>query len=234
MRASRRILKTTPWILATAIGLNDFALEITPVQGSSMAPTLSPAYATTGAQDYLAWRKWMPTADLRRGDIVMYNTPLRAEGTAVKRVVALGGDVVYLDARRRPGAADSDGRVRASERTAVKGWDVMAAAGSDGREAGFRVPYGHVWCEGDNWRASLDSNFFGPMSRSLIVGKAVGVVWPVGRWGVELGEGGAATAAAGVGVEKGDGDEVFFGRTRVVKGREEVPQEWEDLVRAGF
>ena len=165
----------------------------------------------------------MPTANLERGDIVMYNTPLRAEGTAVKRVIALGGDVVFLDGRRRPGT-DADGEARAGERTAVKGWDVMA-----GREEGFKVPYGHVWCEGDNWRASLDSNFYGPMSRSLIVGKALGVVWPVGRWGVELGEGGAVR-----GVEKKGGREVVFGRTRVVKGREELPEEWEGLVRAGF
>lgn len=216
--ASRRLLKTIPWVLATAIGLNDFLLEITSVSGSSMSPTLSPTYSSTGARDYLAWRKWMPTSNLQRGDVVMYNTPLRAEGTAVKRVIALGGDTVFLDERRAPGK-DEDGEVRGGERTAAKGWEVMENGGQ-----GFRVPYGHVWCEGDNWRASLDSNFYGPMSRSLIVGRAVGVVWPLSRWGVELGDDGV----------KKEGEEVVFGRTRVVKGREEVPEEWEGLVRAGF
>jgi hypothetical protein len=63
------------------------------------------------------------------------------------------------------------------------------------------------------------------MSRSLIVGRALGVVWPLGRWGAELGR---------EGVEKEGGGEVVFGGTRVVKGREEVPEEWEGLVRAGF
>jgi hypothetical protein len=34
--------------------------------------------------------------------------------------------------------------------------------------------------------------------------------------------------------KKGGDGEVVFGKTRVVKGREEVPEEWEGLVRAGF
>jgi hypothetical protein len=38
----------------------------------------------------------------------------------------------------------------------------------------------------------------------------------------------------GKGVEKEREGEVVFGKTRVVKGREEVPEEWEGLVRAGF
>lgn len=191
------------------IGLNDYLFEITPIYGRSMAPTLSPAYHATGATDYLAWRKHRPTADLKRGDIVMYATPLRAEGSAVKRVVALAGDTVVLDERRRPGV-DVDGEPKANERTAMRGWDAMAPE--------VKVPYGHVWVEGDNWRASQDSNYFGPMSRSLILGKAVGVVWPPKRWG-----------------RPWDGDEeekrrVKSGRTRVIEGREVVPEEWEDLV----
>ena len=98
------------WILTLTIGTNDYLLEITPIYGRSMAPTLSPAYHATGAKDWLAWRKWKPTQDLQRGDIVMYHTPFKAEGSAVKRVIALGGDTIVLDARRRPGVvASGDG-----------------------------------------------------------------------------------------------------------------------------
>jgi len=32
---------------------------------------------------------------------------------------------------------------------------------------------------GDNRRFSEDSRFFGPIPRSLIVGRAVAVVWPI-------------------------------------------------------
>jgi len=204
-----RLLCTSAfWILAITINLNDHVLEITPIYGRSMAPTLSPAYHATGAKDFLAWRKYRPTSDLQRGDIVMYQTPFKAEGSAVKRVIALGGDTVVLDRRRRPGV-DEDGLPKANERTAMKGWDAMAPR--------VKVPYGHVWLEGDNWQASSDSNYFGPVSRSLIVGRAMGVVWPPERWG-----------------RPWDGEDhnekQVWGRTRVIEGMERVPVEWLDLV----
>lgn len=205
----RRFAAASFWITALTISINDYLLEITPITGRSMSPTISPDYHTTGATDTIAWRKHQPaSADLRRGDIVLYHTPFRAEGSAVKRVIALGGDTVILDPRRRPGT-DADGENLPGERTVAKNWDVMAPR--------VKVPYGHVWLEGDNWRASQDSNYFGPVSRSLIVGRAVGVVWPVGRWGRPW-EGG------------------WEGRsgTRVIRGREVVPLEWEELVGAGF
>ena len=44
------------------------------------------------------------------------------------------------------------------------------------------VPKGHVWVEGDNWRKSRDSNFYGPISKRLILGKAVAVVRPWKRF----------------------------------------------------
>ncbi|KAI9705323.1 MAG: hypothetical protein M1820_005153 [Bogoriella megaspora] len=45
------------------------------------------------------------------------------------------------------------------------------------------VPKGHIWVEGDNWRSSKDSNEYGPVSKALVIGKAVGVLWPLNRAG---------------------------------------------------
>lgn len=48
------------------------------------------------------------------------------------------------------------------------------------------VPVGHVWVEGEHPQSrekSYDSNFYGPVSMSLVVGRAVGVVWPWERRG---------------------------------------------------
>ena len=39
------------------------------------------------------------------------------------------------------------------------------------------VPFGNVWVEGEEGK-SLDSNYFGPIPKGLIVGKVVGVIWP--------------------------------------------------------
>ena len=46
------------------------------------------------------------------------------------------------------------------------------------------VPYGHVWVEGDNAdpRKSVDSNWYGPIPKNLIIGKVQAVVWPYMRW----------------------------------------------------
>lgn len=42
------------------------------------------------------------------------------------------------------------------------------------------VPFGHVWVEGDqvDGNKTMDSNRVGPVSKSLIVGRVGGVVWP--------------------------------------------------------
>lgn len=43
------------------------------------------------------------------------------------------------------------------------------------------VPAGHCWVEGDNGRASNDSNNFGVVSRGLIQARVRCVIWPLSR-----------------------------------------------------
>ena len=78
--------------------------------------------------------------------------PGAPEEMGVKRVLGVEGDTVYRDFRRvgkrRDGAVGSFG-----ERLG------MGEVGTV-----VKVPVGHVWVEGDNWRESLDSNDFGPVS----------------------------------------------------------------------
>ncbi|KXL47702.1 hypothetical protein M433DRAFT_31546, partial [Acidomyces richmondensis BFW] len=50
------------------------------------------------------------------------------------------------------------------------GWDSWVG----GR---VEVPAGHLWVEGDNWRESRDSNWYGPVSRGLVTGKAMKILW---------------------------------------------------------
>ena len=48
------------------------------------------------------------------------------------------------------------------------------------------VPTGHLWVEGEHPegdRRSYDSNTYGPVSRSLVVGRVMGVVWPWAKAG---------------------------------------------------
>lgn len=48
-----------------------------------------------------------------------------------------------------------------------------------------QVPVGHVWVEGDHPedKKTLDSNTYGPVAKSLIVGKVKAVVWPWSKTG---------------------------------------------------
>ena len=148
---------TTAWygtmLGALVITVNNLFVEVYPVRGPSMSPTLSPDYHETGRKDLLLVSKRSPAKDLQRGQIVTFWNPEKPEKMSIKRIVALEGDTVVPD-RRYP--------LRI-----------------------VPVPFGHVWVEGDNWRSSLDSNDFGPISKALITGKATAVVWPPSRFGSE-------------------------------------------------
>lgn len=154
----RRILGPTFWILTASILVNDTLYETISVEGQSMAPSLSPSYHETGAKDYIVTRKYLPTADLKRGDVVTFWSPVKPDKLVCKRITGLEGDVVTLDRKRRP-----------EDEMQARNWDVMALA--EGDEKGtVRVPWGHVWVEGDNWRKSADSNNYGPVSFDQCIG----------------------------------------------------------------
>ncbi len=44
-----------------------------------------------------------------------------------------------------------------------------------------KIPPGEYFVMGDNRTDSEDSRFFGPIPKSLIVGRAVAVMWPLGH-----------------------------------------------------
>ena len=163
------------WAIGGSIFIADNLIETSYISGSSMSPSLSPDFDTTGARDLVLWNKWYSVSrkeDLKRGDVVLFRSPASPERHNVKRVVATEGDRVLLDSRRRP-ARERDG----ADLPESRGWDAML------RQGGVVVPEGHVWVEGDYWRKSWDSNAYGPISKSLILGKAVCVVWPLSKFG---------------------------------------------------
>lgn len=166
---------------ATLSTVNSLLVEMISIQGPSMSPTLSPSYSTTRKQDtILAFRRAPVSNDysiftharngIRRGDIVTFTKPHKPEEESVKRVLAIEGDTVWRDVRR-VGIEEKMGGLRAREMGMVPLGPVV------------KVPIGHVWVEGDNWRESLDSNDFGPISLSLVTGRASRIVWPLNRWG---------------------------------------------------
>jgi signal peptidase I len=119
-----------------------------------------------------------------RGDIVVFSRP-PAENCGgpevndlVKRVIGLPGDVVslqngyvYIDGKRL-----DESWLPASE----QGITVAGPAGNNSNlEHPYRVPTNNYFVMGDNRTDSCDSRYWGPINRSLIVGKVELRVWPI-------------------------------------------------------
>ncbi|KAI6840764.1 hypothetical protein KC332_g6272 [Hortaea werneckii] len=191
------------WVFGTATFVVDNVVQCTSVTGGSMEPTLSPLDNTTGQKDYVLWNKWEIESKIRCGDIVLFSLPGRPDDHGTKRVIATEGDTVILDPRRRP-------------KDEASGRDLPESTGWDMYMRRVEIPPGHVWVEGDNWRKTRDSNWYGPISKSLIQGKASAVVWPWDRSGSKPWES-------------------FKSKTKVIQGqpREERENEWRVLESMG-
>ncbi|KAK8233064.1 peptidase S24/S26A/S26B/S26C [Phyllosticta capitalensis] len=158
-------LKISYWTitgLSFFLFVRDSVVEVTNVHGPSMAPSFSPTFHETGRMDCVLFNRLHDPRFLRRGDVVSLWAPHKPEQLSIKRVVGLPGDMVVVGRRPKGRAGGEDQGVN---------WGKV------------RVPWNHVWIEGDNWRESVDSTTFGPVPMGLINGRAEYVVWPPSRWG---------------------------------------------------
>lgn len=175
------------------------------INGSSMAPSLNPQYQATGCRDWVVFRNNLrimadyqefggsgAPSRLTRGMIVSFRNPLTGR-LAIKRVVALHGDRVKPLKR--------NGRL-------VLGLEPM-------EEGELTVPFGHVWVEGDqvDRHKTLDSNDYGPISKSLIEGVATRVIIPRSRSGPLS--------------SNGEWEERCCSRITRIQAADMVPEEWQ-------
>jgi signal peptidase I len=121
---------------------------------------------------------------VQRGDIVVFSRPPTENcggpevNDLVKRVIGLPGDVisasggyVYIDGKRL-----DESWLPSSE----QGITVAGPAGNDSNLAHpYRVPADNYFVMGDNRADSCDSRYWGPIKKSLIVGKVEIRVWPI-------------------------------------------------------
>jgi signal peptidase I len=109
--------------------------------------------------------------DVNRGDIVVFRSPPGENNAAVKdlikRVVALPGETVEA----------KDGHVLVNGKPIDESYLPKGTITSSFEAR--KIPPGQVWVMGDNRGNSKDSRFFGPISESLIVGRAFIRVWPL-------------------------------------------------------
>jgi signal peptidase I len=121
---------------------------------------------------------------VNRGDIVVFGRPAAENcggpevNDLVKRVIGLPGDVISL----AQGHVYVDGR-RLDESWLPSAEQGITEPGPPGNAANlqhdYRVPANDYYVMGDNRTDSCDSRYWGPIPRSLIVGKVEMRVWPV-------------------------------------------------------
>jgi len=122
---------------------------------------------------------------VHRGDIVVFKRPpLESQNYSdlVKRVVGLPGETI----------SSVNGTIYINGKPLVVSWlpsgpqSFTGPLASDAHQqfnmpGPVKIPAGDYYVMGDNRTDSEDSRFFGPIPESLIVGRAVAVVWPVNR-----------------------------------------------------
>jgi signal peptidase I len=119
-----------------------------------------------------------------RGDIVVFSRPATEDcggqqvNDLVKRVIGLPGDVVSLSG----GYVYIDGK-RLDETWLPSSEQGITVAGPAGNSSDlarpYRVPTNDYFVMGDNRTDSCDSRYWGPIAKSLIVGKVEVRVWPI-------------------------------------------------------
>ncbi|HWE57668.1 MAG TPA: signal peptidase I [Acidimicrobiales bacterium] len=116
---------------------------------------------------------------IHRGDVVVFKTPPNDHSPGIKdlikRVIGLPGETIQ---------SGPNGEILINGNPIKQPWlTASAKAGPGPPVPKMTLTAGEYFVMGDNRGDSSDSRVFGPISRSLIVGRAFVIVWPVSRIG---------------------------------------------------
>jgi signal peptidase I len=139
--------------------ISHYLVQSVRVIGMSMVPTLR------DSQVYLLNRWVLHVRPPHRSEIVVLRDPLDG-GFAVKRVIGVAGDTVYL----------SDGEIYLNGKKLAESYLSMGTLtfpSAQNRDQLFKCKPGQFFVLGDNRGNSLDSRVYGPVSRGNILGLIV-------------------------------------------------------------
>jgi signal peptidase I len=166
-------------VLVCTVVLRTFVVQSYSIPSLSMSPTLQ--VGDRIIVDKLSYR----FGSVHRGDIVVFaRPPLEDQEYAdlVKRVIGLPGETISA----------RNGHVYINGKRLYEPWLPPGPGSYTGPLPGdpheqfnmpgpVKIPAGEYYVMGDNRENSEDSRFFGPISKSLIVGRAVAVAWPLSQ-----------------------------------------------------
>jgi signal peptidase I len=164
--------------LIVAIVLRTFVVQTFFIPSGSMEPTLNVG------DRILVNKLSYHLHGVHRGDIVVFARPPAEDcgGTPVndlvKRVIGLPGETISVS----DGYVDINGK-RINETWLPSSRQGITGEGPPGNAANlarpYKIPANDYYVMGDNRMDSCDSRYWGPISRSLIVGKVELRVWPL-------------------------------------------------------
>ena len=164
--------------LAVALLLRTFVVQTFYIPSGSMEPTLQVG------DRILVNKLSYHLHNINRGDIVVFSRPPTENcggpevDDLVKRVIGLPGETLSLSG----GYVDVNGK-RLNETWLPASRQGITGEGPPGNAYDlarpYKVPANHYFVMGDNRTDSCDSRYWGPISRSLIVGKVELRVWPI-------------------------------------------------------
>jgi signal peptidase I len=166
-------------VVVCTILLRTFVVQSFYIPSASMAPTLQ--VGDRIVVDKLSYH----LHSINRGDIVVFaRPPLEDQQYAdlVKRVIGLPGETI----------SSKGCTVYINGKPLSEPWlPKLASSCTRGLPADpnpqfnlpgpVHIPAGEYYVMGDNRTDSEDSRFFGPISGSLVVGRAVAVIWPLSQ-----------------------------------------------------
>lgn len=170
-RDARALLAAALPALAALVVLRALVVGLYRVPSPSMSPTIGVGDCVLGERVSVVARPPRP------GEVVTFRSPEDPGTTLVKRVVAVGGQVVDV----RDGAVLVNGR-RICEPYA-RGGTVPATAAEGASVPGYPhlVPEGHAFLLGDNRADSRDSRWFGDVPYGSVTSRVLLVYWPPDR-----------------------------------------------------
>jgi signal peptidase I len=164
--------------LGAALLVRVYVLQQFYISGPSMESTLY------GNNRVLVNKLSYRLSSINRGDVVVFDRVTTSDGTVshddlIKRVIALPGDTLEIKnctviVNSKPiveSYLDKDvlGLVDPVNRCRVANLPTQT------------IPAKKIFVMGDNRPESFDSRSFGPISESLVVGRAFAIVWPFNR-----------------------------------------------------
>lgn len=134
------------------------------VDGFSMRPTLE------DGEFILVNRMAYKFSTPKRGEIIVFRSPVTPDEDLIKRIIGLPGDEVTI----------KDGHVYINKNIL----DEPYIAASPIYSGSWQVVDGYLFVLGDNRNDSSDSHSWGLVPMQNVVGKSLFIYWPFTEWGM--------------------------------------------------